>query len=70
MQPGKVIEQKAQFCKLAKLYYTNEMGLQASEAHRKAVSDWMQSPFRAALIGSMSETEQVRRRFRKPRCSS
>ena len=65
-----MIEQKAQFCKLAKLYYTNEMGLQASEAHRKAVSDWMQSPFRAALIGSMSETEQVRRRFRKPRCSS
>eukprot|EP00435_Cladocopium_sp_Y103_P059031 s1331_g21.t1 len=63
---GTILQQKTAFCRLAQNFYV-DAGYPRMEAWNLAQSDWMVSPHRAALIGTMPESEQVRRRFRKPK---
>lgn len=60
---GRVGQQRTQFCQAASAFYRSN-GYDAATAYRLASKDWMMCPQRAALISNMTESEQIRRRFK------
>ena len=62
---GKIMEQKKEFCQKAQAFFIDQ-GYERAEAYKHATASWMESAQRSAAIGAMSESEQVRRRFREP----
>ena len=61
---GTVHQQRTQFCWAASAFYRGH-GYERAEAWKLACKDWLLSPHRHAMVSCLSESEQIRRRFKK-----